>query len=124
MWSRPVFSMISPRVGSIARTIIRPRVVLPEPDSPTIDSVSPALTYRFTSSTARTWPVTRLQQARCDREVLCQALNRKNPLIRGWVRCLSTHLLAPFLRCAGSIAQNALALFRKAPALPYRTGLA
>src|SRR5205085_1185532 len=45
---------ISPSVGSYRRTMVRPRVDLPHPDSPTRPSVSPSLTTNETSSTACT----------------------------------------------------------------------
>ena len=48
-----------PPVGSISRRMSRPTVVLPQPDSPTSPSVSPARTSKSTPSTARTWPTTR-----------------------------------------------------------------
>ena len=47
-------------------------VVLPQPLSPTSDSVSPRSMVKLTSSTARTWPTTRPQQAAMDREELPQ----------------------------------------------------
>src|SRR5258708_15771056 len=43
-----------PEVGSISRRISRPSVDLPEPDSPTSPSVSPATTCRLTAVTALT----------------------------------------------------------------------
>src|ERR1700678_382539 len=49
-----------PKVGSIRRRINRPSVLLPEPDSPTKPTVSPARISKDTSSTARTWPARRL----------------------------------------------------------------
>src|SRR5258707_15886804 len=39
--------------------MVRPTVVLPQPDSPTMPSVSPFLTMKLTSSTALTWFTTR-----------------------------------------------------------------
>src|SRR5258706_1515361 len=39
--------------------MVRPMVVLPQPDSPTMPSVSPFLTTKLTSSTALTWFTTR-----------------------------------------------------------------
>ena len=53
--SRPS-KTIEPAVGSISLMIVRPSVVLPQPDSPTTPSVSPFLTVRSTPSTARTAP--------------------------------------------------------------------
>jgi hypothetical protein len=38
------------------RTIERPVIVLPQPDSPTSPSVSPARSEKLTPSTARTMP--------------------------------------------------------------------
>ena len=48
-----------PSVGSIARKIDRPTVVLPEPLSPTNPSVSPCRILNETLSTARAWPLAR-----------------------------------------------------------------
>ena len=53
--SRPS-KTIEPDVGSISLMIVRPSVVLPQPDSPTTPSVSPLRTERSTPSTARTAP--------------------------------------------------------------------
>ena len=44
----------SPEVGSINRSMQRPVVLLPLPDSPTRAKVSPSPTEKLTSSTART----------------------------------------------------------------------
>src|SRR5260370_10600056 len=56
-------------VGSISRRIVRPRVDLPQPDSPTRPSVSPCAIEKLTPSTANTWPVMRwrspLRIAKC-----------------------------------------------------------
>ena len=52
---RPLNTM-SPEVGSSSLVITRPVVDLPQPDSPTSPSVSPALTEKETPSTARTAP--------------------------------------------------------------------
>src|SRR5215467_374169 len=52
-------NVIVPAVGSIRRMIVRPRVDLPQPDSPTRPSVSPALISRSTPSTAWTWAIVR-----------------------------------------------------------------
>src|SRR5438309_1554256 len=52
---------ISPSLGSTSRRIERPRVDLPQPDSPTSPSVSPCLIVRSMPSTARTWPTVRFQ---------------------------------------------------------------
>src|SRR5215510_5825292 len=51
---------ILPAVGSISRSTVRPTVVLPQPDSPTSPSVSPAAIVKLTPSTANTMP-----RARC-----------------------------------------------------------
>ena len=51
--SRPR-NRISPEVGSSRRTMQRPSVDFPQPDSPTSPSVSPAARSRETSATART----------------------------------------------------------------------
>src|SRR5918994_2402341 len=53
------WNQISPSVGGIARSIIRPVVVLPLPLSPTRPCVSPRLIARSTPSTARTLPTWR-----------------------------------------------------------------
>src|SRR5688500_3239227 len=47
-------NLIEPLVGSRRRMMVRPSVDLPQPDSPTRPSVSPAWMSRVTSSTART----------------------------------------------------------------------
>ena len=44
--------LISPAVGSIKRRMVRPTVDLPQPDSPTSASVSPARIASVTPSTA------------------------------------------------------------------------
>ena len=60
---RPSFLMsapskrISPAVGSIKRRRQRPVVVFPHPDSPTMPSVFPLSTEKFTPSTA--WSIPR-----------------------------------------------------------------
>src|SRR5262245_9727565 len=50
---------IMPAVGSISRNIVRPTVDLPQPDSPTSPSVSPAPIVKLTPSTANTVPPAR-----------------------------------------------------------------
>ena len=45
-------TLIEPEVGSTRRMAARPAVVLPQPDSPTRPSVSPAFTVKVTPSTA------------------------------------------------------------------------
>ncbi len=56
--SRPSISMLPP-VGSISRSTVRPTVDLPQPDSPTRPSVSPARIEKLTPSTANTVPAAR-----------------------------------------------------------------
>src|SRR5262249_21535481 len=51
--SRPSKVTVPP-VGSISRTRQRPRLVFPQPDSPTNPTVSPSSTSRLTPSTALT----------------------------------------------------------------------
>ena len=48
-----------PAVAGIRRRIVRPTVVLPQPDSPTRPSVLPGATSKLTPSTAFTWPTVR-----------------------------------------------------------------
>jgi hypothetical protein len=64
---------ILPAVGSSSRVSSRPVVVLPQPDSPTSDSVSPLRTLKSRPSTA----YLALQHAAPDREVLDQAGHRE-----------------------------------------------
>ena len=47
---------ISPEEGSISLIIDLPKVVLPDPDSPTSPSISPSGILKFTFSTALTSP--------------------------------------------------------------------
>jgi hypothetical protein len=61
--SRPS-KVIRPSVGSISRVSIRPVVVLPQPDSPTSESVSPFLTVKSSPSTACTALVLRCSSPR------------------------------------------------------------
>ena len=56
--SRPS-NVISPDVGSMRRSSVRPVVVFPQPDSPTTPSVSPRATSNDTSFTACTAPTSR-----------------------------------------------------------------
>jgi len=58
--SRPLKTIL-PAVGSVSLISVRERVVLPQPDSPTSPSVSPALIDRSTPSTAWMWPTVRLR---------------------------------------------------------------
>ena len=53
----------SPDVGSISRSMQRPVVLLPLPDSPTSPKVSPSSMVKLTSSTARTIVLGREQPA-------------------------------------------------------------
>src|SRR5215831_6734164 len=53
-----------PAVGSISRSTERPTVDLPQPDSPTSPSVSPASIVKLTPSTAKTVPPTRCSSPR------------------------------------------------------------
>ena len=64
-----------PRSASSARRMQREVVVLPQPLSPTSERVSPRRIVKLTSSTARTWPTTRPQQAAADREPFLQVLD-------------------------------------------------
>ena len=73
-WNR-----ISPPVGAIARRMQREVVVLPQPDSPTSDSVSPRAMVKLTSSTARTAPASR-RTGRCGSESTCAGLELPEPL--------------------------------------------
>src|SRR5262245_36190838 len=50
---------IMPAVGSMSRNTVRPTVDLPQPDSPTNPSVSPASIVKLTPSTANTVPPAR-----------------------------------------------------------------
>ena len=52
-------------VGSSSRTMQRASVLLPQPDSPTIPSVSPSCSASETSSTACTWPTVRSIRMPC-----------------------------------------------------------
>ena len=60
--------------------IVRDSVVLPQPDSPTSPSVSPALIDRSTPSTAWICPTVRFRDARADREVLDEVLDAQDLL--------------------------------------------
>src|SRR4051794_9421992 len=52
-------NLTSPSVAASRRRIVRPNVVLPQPDSPTSPSVSPRRIWTLTPSTAWTWPIVR-----------------------------------------------------------------
>src|SRR5215472_3194891 len=53
---------IEPPVGSVSLMMVLPKVVFPQPDSPTSPSVSPGATERETPSTALTLPIERLRK--------------------------------------------------------------
>ena len=55
--------------------MVRPTVVLPQPDSPTRPSVSPSLMVKLTSSTACTQATTRCNKPAAHREILDQVLD-------------------------------------------------
>ena len=59
-------------MGAMARRMQREVVVLPQPLSPTRPSVSPSLTKKLTSSTARTLPIVLREEPLLDREVLAE----------------------------------------------------
>ena len=59
-----------PDVGSTSRSTRRPVVVLPQPDSPTMPSVSPFATLKLTPETAFTVAVDRRRNTAADRELL------------------------------------------------------
>ena len=85
-----------PLVGSSSRTSSRPSVDLPQPDSPTIPSVSPRRTSSDTPSTA--WTTSdelRLDRARPHREVLDEVDRLEQDAVRAH---------AVFLRRAGRTA--------------------
>ncbi len=64
-----------PDVGSSRRSTSRPVVDLPQPDSPTSASVSPASTSKLTPSTACTIPARTAEEAAPDRKVLDQRVD-------------------------------------------------
>ena len=68
-------SVTSPEVGRSSATIMRPIVVLPQPDSPTRPNVSPAATENETPETALHRADRALQDARGHREFLDQVLD-------------------------------------------------
>ena len=72
--SRPS-KMILPAVGSRSRVSSRPVVVLPQPDSPTSESVSPALDREVDPVDGLDGADLALQQAPADREVLDQPVD-------------------------------------------------
>ena len=75
--------MILPAVGSISLMIVRPSVVLPQPDSPTTPSVSPRRRSRSTPSTALHLADGVLEDARLDREVLDEPLDAEQLVLVG-----------------------------------------
>ena len=80
--SRPSNSIFPP-VGSSSRVISRPVVVLPQPDSPTSASVSPAQHLEVEPVDRLHRPDLALQQPPGDREVLLQAASRRAGRSRG-----------------------------------------
>ena len=58
--SIPPYEML-PASGVSSRTMLLPKVVLPQPDSPTSAMVSPRFNSNETPSTARTYPTVRLK---------------------------------------------------------------
>ncbi len=103
-----------PSVGSIARRMQRAVVVLPQPLSPTRPSASPSCTVKLTSSTARTWPVTRRNMP------LAIGKNLRSP------RTSSSGAVMPVRphRCAGSSSPRAAARTCAAPEPPSRSARA
>src|ERR1035438_373181 len=78
-----------PESGSINRRNIRPRVLLPEPDSPTSPTVSPASILSDTSLTARTRVVEAVPKALC-------------PELKDFTRCSAcTNGMPPLVTNAG-----------------------
>ena len=71
---------IDPAVGSWMRTMRRAKVDLPQPDSPTRPTVSPAATSRSTPSTARTTFAGAEEAVARQREMLDQAAHRQQRL--------------------------------------------
>ena len=87
--SRPS-KMIVPPVGSSRRATQRAIVDLPQPDSPTTPSVSPAFSVKLTPSTALTAPTSLLEdEPPRDREVLLQALDDAGDLAHAALRARS-----------------------------------
>ena len=86
-WLRCVMSRpskrIVPAVGSSSLSISRAVVDLPQPDSPTMPSVSPLRTLSVTSSTACTSPERRENTPVDDREALRQALDLDQRVAHG-----------------------------------------
>ena len=74
-------------MGSIRRSTRRPTVDLPQPDSPTMASVSPASSWKSTPSTARTWPDTRPKAPR--RTGKCLARPATSQERAHWITCAS-----------------------------------
>src|SRR3982074_46250 len=64
--------MIFPSVGSSSRVSSLPVVVLPQPDSPTSDSVSPRRTVKSRPSTACTAPCLRCNRPRRTGKYFCR----------------------------------------------------
>src|SRR5882672_4143347 len=70
-----------PAEGSSRRSTRRPTVDLPQPDSPTMASVSPCSRWKSTPSTARTWPETRPNAPRRTGKCLARPATSSNALI-------------------------------------------
>ena len=77
--SRPL-KMILPLVGSTSLMIVRESVVLPQPDSPTRPSVSPALMRQVDAVDGVDLADGALEEPRADREVLDEALDPQDLL--------------------------------------------
>ena len=96
--SRPSNSTLPP-VGSSSRVISRPVVVLPQPDSPTSDSVSPRSTSKSRPSTARTAPTWRCRSPRrtgkCFSSPLATAAGRARRAVPGSARAGSVTATPP-----------------------------
>jgi hypothetical protein len=62
-----------PRVAGMRRRMVRPTVVLPQPDSPTRPSVSPGAIWKLTPSTALTRPTVCLRMPRLTGKWVCRS---------------------------------------------------
>ncbi len=87
--SRPL-KMIFPSVGSVSLMIVRASVVLPQPDSPTRPSVSPAWIERSTPSTAWMAPTVRFitpaRIGKCLTRPSSRRISEPVPA-RSWIAC-------------------------------------
>ena len=106
-----------PLVAGRRRTSVRPRVVLPQPDSPTSPRISPRPTSNVTSSTACTSPTLRRSTPLVDREVLHQVADLDAAASR---RC--ARRVWAVGRDAGLTLRQA-AMARSAPARSIQHGL-